>query len=79
MPKSINLIFRALVDDLEKNGPIRGNWKNFSELRSGNNNKRYHCHLKAGKPTYVAIWEVERNEIKIIEMKYVGTHENAPY
>lgn len=79
LPKSIALIFRALVDELEMNGPVRGNWKNFSELASSSNVKRYHCHLKKGKPTYVAVWEIDKNEIKIIEITYVGTHEKAPY
>jgi len=40
--------------EMEANGPIRGDWPNFSAL-SGN---RYHCHLKKGRPTYVAIWEL---------------------
>jgi len=68
----------ALVDlirDMESNGPIRGDWPNFSAL-SGN---RYHCHLKKGHPTYVAIWEVADKEIKLIEVVYAGTHEKAPY
>lgn len=37
----------------------------------------HHCHLRKGKPTYVACWAVT-NENKI-EVFYVGTHEGAPY
>ncbi len=36
-------------------------------------------HLKKGRPTYVAIWEVTDKEIRIIEVIYAGTHEKAPY
>jgi mRNA-degrading endonuclease HigB of HigAB toxin-antitoxin module len=37
------------------------------------------CHLKKGQPTYVAVWQVIDKEIRIVEIKYVGTHEKAPY
>jgi hypothetical protein len=48
---------------------------NFSAL----SDNRYHCHLKKGRPTFVAIWEVMDKEIKLIEVIYAGTHEKAPY
>lgn len=55
---------------------MRGNWPNYGKL--GEN--RHHCHLKKGRPTYVAVWEVaETGEIRLIEVTYVGTHERAPY
>jgi len=38
----------------------------------------YHCHLNKGRPTYVAVWRVEAHTV-IVEVIYVGTHENAPY
>ena len=74
---SVNVqnILIALKKDMEANGPIRGNWPNFSALSSN----RYHCHLKKGHPTYVAIWEVIDKKIKLIEVIYAGTHEKAPY
>jgi len=40
---------------------------------------RRHCHLKKGKPTYVALWEEDRGEVRLVEVTYVGTHEDAPY
>ena len=52
-----------------------GDWPDFSAL----SNNRYHCHLKKGHPTYVAIWEVRSKEIRLIEVTYAGTHEKAPY
>jgi hypothetical protein len=39
----------------------------------------HHCHLRRGNPTYVAVWEVTNKQIKLVEVRYVGTHENAPY
>lgn len=32
-----------------------------------------------GNPTYVAVWREERNEIRLVEVIYAGTHEKAPY
>lgn len=65
----------ALLGDIEARGPIRGEWPNYSKLGA----RRHHCHLKKGKPTYVAVWEVVDKEIKLVEVQYVGTHEKAPY
>lgn len=61
--------------DLEENGPVRGKWSNYGKLTG----RRHHCHLKKGKPCYVAVWEVADKEIKLIEVVYAGTHEGAPY
>lgn len=75
LPQKVQNALIALKKDLEVNRPIRGDWPNFSAL-SGN---RYHCHLKKGHPTYVAIWEIRNKEIRLIEVIYAGTHEKAPY
>ena len=64
-----------LIGDLEMKGPIAGNWPNYSKL-GGN---KHHCHVKKGRPTYVVVWWEVREETKLIEVTYVGTHENAPY
>jgi mRNA-degrading endonuclease RelE of RelBE toxin-antitoxin system len=69
--KTVNLLALELI----QKGPMRGNWKNYSKI----SNAKHHCHLKSGKPTYVACWEVKDKTIKIIEVYYVGTHEKAPY
>ncbi len=55
-------------------GPVRGNWPNYEKL-TGN---QHHCHLKKGKPTYVAVWSEEKETITV-EVTYAGTHEKAPY
>lgn len=75
MPQDIRERLAVLVNDIIYRGPVRGEWQNYSKL--GNN--VHHCHLKKGKPTYVAIWKVEDDEIKLVEVTYAGTHEKAPY
>ena len=75
LPQVVQNAFLALIKDIESHGPIRGDWHNYSSL----GRHRYHCHLKKGHPTYVAVWEVSSLDIKIVEIIYVGTHENAPY
>jgi hypothetical protein len=75
LPLNVKEGLFTLFLDIERNGPIRGNWSNYGKL--GRN--RHHCHLKKGHPTYVAVWEVKDYEIKLVEVTYVGSHEKAPY
>lgn len=80
LPKSIRLQINLLMREMEQFGPIRKNWSNFSSLEGKGLPKNvYHCHIKKGKPTYVACWHVEDKKVKIVEVFYVGSHENAPY
>lgn len=75
LPEKVKVLLDTLIYEIMKSGPVRGNWQNYGKL-SG---KLHHCHLKKGKPTYVAVWREEAGEIKIVEITYVGTHEKAPY
>jgi mRNA-degrading endonuclease RelE of RelBE toxin-antitoxin system len=75
LPQRIQDILTRLMLELESSGAVRGTWLNYGKLTE----TRHHCHLKAGKPTYVAVWEERKNEIRLIEVIYVGTHEKAPY
>ena len=75
LPEGVQLAFRLLIAEIQQSGPVRGNWKNYGKL-SGT---KHHCHLKAGRPTYVTCWEVVDKKIEIVEVYYVGTHEKAPY
>ncbi len=75
LPKKVAKALAALALELAALGPVRGNWPNYGKLEPG----RHHCHLKKGKPTYVALWVEGEREIKLIEVIYVGTHEKAPY
>jgi hypothetical protein len=77
LPEKVSASLKLLVKDLQLRGPILRQWPNFGEItgRPG----CYHCHLKKGRPTFVAIWKVTATEIKLIEVRYVGTHEGADY
>ena len=76
LPKTVAAAAELLIAEIEKCGPVRGNWQNYSKL-PGN---RHHCHIKKGRPTYVAVWEeIDKNKVKLVEIIYVGTHEKAPY
>ncbi|WP_277058412.1 cytotoxic translational repressor of toxin-antitoxin stability system [Trichlorobacter lovleyi] len=75
LSKPVRQSLFALIGDIEKGGPVRGDWPNYGKL-TGN---RHHCHIKKGQPTYVVVWEVQDKTIKLVEVTYVGTHEKAPY
>lgn len=75
LPEAVQMSFRALVREIQLTGPVRGNWKNYGKFGT----TQHHCHLKSGRPTYVACWEVIDKRVEIVEVYYVGTHEKAPY
>jgi mRNA-degrading endonuclease RelE of RelBE toxin-antitoxin system len=77
LPINIQNVFDRLAKELEVEGPAQPNWSHYGKLKGSSN--LYHCHLKDGRPTYVACWEVVDKQIQIMEVYYVGTHENAPY
>lgn len=77
---SVQSALFLLVNDLTAHGPIPGrHWPNYGKLHGKKNKDYRHCHLMKGKPTYVCCWEVIDQKIKLIEVYYVGTHEDAPY
>ena len=71
LPENVVEILVELLLDLES-GPVRWDWPNYSKLPGG----RYHCHLNY---SYVAVWIQDETVLKIIEVIYVGSRENAPY
>jgi addiction module RelE/StbE family toxin len=73
-PSIVDVIDFLLIE-LKEKGPERVDWPNYGKL----SNDTYHCHLKKGRPTYVACWKVMDAKLKHIEVYYVGTHESAPY
>jgi len=75
IPAAVKARLFALIKEIELLGPVRGTWKNYGKL----SDSKHHCHIKSGRPTYVACWEVTHKEIRIIEVYYVGSHEKAPY
>lgn len=72
LPKNVREALETLVVDMKEGGPARGDWPNYSKLTNGS----YHCHLSY---SYVAVWIEQNRALKIIEVKYVGSRENAPY
>jgi hypothetical protein len=81
LPEHVRLVMFSLLKDLEDMGPYQPAWPKYSPLKRGKRipDSSFHCHLKRGKPTYVACWRIIDKKRKLIEVYYVGTHENAPY
>ena len=75
LPERIRDILGLLVMDLRLFGPVRGDWANYGKLGRDS----HHCHVRKGRPTYVAVWREAGGTIQLIEVTYVGTHEKAPY
>lgn len=75
LPANVQVLLKILVLEIQAAGPVRGNWRNYSTLANGD----HHCHLKKGNPTYVAVWRVTDKAVKLVEIRYAGTHEKAPY
>ena len=78
LPEDIAASFLTLVMELAWEGPAQPEWRNYGKL-GGQKKETHHCHLNTGKPRYVAVWQVTDKQIKLIEVKYAGTHQNAPY
>lgn len=77
LPKGMRDVLYLLEKDLMARGPELTGWPHFGKIVGKND--VFHCHLNKGKPRYVAIWKVTDREIRLIEVRYVGTHENADY
>lgn len=73
LSKTAHKAFTLLLAELSF-GPEKPTWPRYSKLSK----EKYHCHLKKGRPTYVACWRVNK-KLKLIEVYYAGTHEKAPY
>ncbi|NDE91573.1 MAG: hypothetical protein EB059_10655 [Alphaproteobacteria bacterium] len=72
LPAREHDLVALLVGELELLGPVRSDWKNYSKLGVDT----YHCHLSY---RWVACWRVEDKQLKLIEIYYAGSRENAPY
>ena len=77
LPQKIRFLFDILLKEMSIQGPYRNNWSHYGKLK--NRPDAFHCHLKDGRPTYVVCWEIKNKIIKLVEIYYVGTHEDAPY
>lgn len=77
LPPSPRKRLNFLVKEIQEYGPVQNKWPNYGKIRGKKD--CYHCHFKKGDPTYVAVWKVTEYEIKIVEIKYAGTHEGINY
>jgi len=59
LPNPVKKQLFLLMKEIEISGPGRGNWPNYSKLGM----HRHHCHIKKGKPTYVAVWEEQDKKL----------------
>lgn len=75
LPQRVKAALALLMSDMEADGPVRGDWPNYGKL----SDTKHHCHIRKGKPCYVAVWEVTDKTVKLIEVQYFGTHERALY
>ena len=81
LPKTVTRKIITLIKQMEISDPNQAKWSHYGKLEKTKyptKAVRFHCHVKSGKPTYVAVWKVDK-ENRIIEIEYVGTHEKAPY
>lgn len=77
LPERIRQRFLFLLREMREMGPTRANRPHYGKLKG--RGEVHHCHLNAGRPRYVAVWEVVDKKIRLIEVRYVGTHEKADY
>jgi len=77
LPPKVSAALDLLVWEIERLGPVRSNWHHYGKLKGKPG--FHHCHLNKGKPRYVAVWLESSDGIKLVEVRYVGTHEKAPY
>ena len=62
----------ALMQEIQEQGPVRGDWPNYSKLSDGS----HHCHLNYD---HVACWRVVNNQVRLVEVYYAGSRKDAPY
>jgi mRNA-degrading endonuclease RelE of RelBE toxin-antitoxin system len=77
LPEKYQDALDALRVDLEQNGPAAVNWPHYGKLKGRPG--FHHCHLNKGKPRYVAVWKATERGVRLVEIRYVGTHEKADY
>jgi mRNA-degrading endonuclease RelE of RelBE toxin-antitoxin system len=77
LPSKIKDRLDALVRAIQYDGPVQPAMPHFGKLKGLG--ETFHCHLNNGKPRYVAVWRVVDKSIELVEVRYVGSHENAPY
>ena len=77
LPERITETLHFLLNEIQREGPVRDSWQNYGKLKGKPG--FHHCHLNKGKPRYVAVWKESSVGVKLIEVRYVGSHEKADY
>jgi len=77
LPEKIAETLNFLLNEIQHHGPAREGWQNYGKLKGKPG--FYHCHLNKGKPRYVAVWKESEKGVKLVEVRYVGSHEKADY
>lgn len=78
LPPAIADTLYLLRKDLEARGPVVFGWTHYGKI-VGSRSGHHHCHLNKGHPTYVVVWQILDNVIRVLEVQYVGTHEKVDY
>jgi hypothetical protein len=80
LPGDMKAALFTLKRELEWEGPEQTEWPHYGKLKGKKKGMEfYHCHLSNSKQSYVVIWKVADLEMQLMEIRYVGTHENADY
>jgi len=77
LPPDMKAALLHLKKELEWEGPIQSEWANYGKLKGKKN--IYHCHLTHSHDSCVVVWKVTDKKVQLMEIRYVGTHENANY
>lgn len=77
LPEKVRYALHVLMLEIQASGPVRLNWHHYGKLLGMPG--FHHCHLNKGRPRYVAVWKEAEDGVQLVEVRYVGTHEKAPY
>lgn len=77
LPDAMSKTLNLLVGELIQEGPVQAEWHHYSKLVGADD--VHHCHLNKGKPRYVAVWQVIDRKVRLMEIRYLGTHEKVHY
>lgn len=76
-PTMVDMLY-LLRKEMEAKGPAARGWPHYGKI-VGSKSGHHHCHLNKGHPTYVVVWQILDNVIRVLEIQFVGTHEKVDY
>lgn len=69
LPEQILDRFYYLQRELTIRGPYLSDWPHYGKLVGSKDH--YHCHLNRGHPTYVVVWQVVDNTVRVLGIKFI--------